>query len=69
MFIDWASVNWPNVLVLSALVFVAALIGNFLSFRKRWLGALLIAVLFGALYIVLVYYLHGIDLAPVTKSG
>jgi hypothetical protein len=69
MFIDWASVNWPNVLVLSALVFVAALIGNFLSFRKRWLGALLIAVLFGALYIVVVYYLHGIDLAPVTKSG
>ena len=69
MFIDWGSVNWPNVLVLSALVFVAALIGNFLSFRKRWLGALLIAVLFGALYIVVVYYLHGIDLAPVTKSG
>jgi hypothetical protein len=69
MFIDWASVNWLNVLVLSALVFVAALIGNFLSFRKRWLGALLIAVLFGALYIVLVYYLHGIELAPVTKSG
>jgi uncharacterized membrane protein YfcA len=69
MFIDWASVNWPNVLVLSALVFVAALIGNFLSFRKRWLGALLIAVLFGALYIVLLYYLHGIELAPVTKSG
>jgi hypothetical protein len=69
MFIDWGSVNWPNVLVLSALVFVAALIGNFLSFRKRWLGALLIAVLFAALYIVLVYYLHGIELAPVTKSG
>ena len=69
MFIDWASVNWPNVLVLSALVFVAALIGNFLSFRKRWLGALLIAVLFAALYILVVYCLHGIDLAPVTKSG
>jgi uncharacterized membrane protein YfcA len=62
MHIDWGSVNWLNVLVLSALVFVAALIGNFLSFRKRWLGPLLIALIFAALYIVWTYYPHGIEL-------
>jgi len=67
MLIDWGSVNWLNVLVLSALVFMAALIGNFLSFRKRWLGALLIALLFAAFYIVWAYYPHGIELGPVTK--
>ena len=62
MLIDWGSVNWLNVLVLSALVFVAALIGNFLSFRQRWLGPLLIALLFAAFYIVWAYYPHGIEL-------
>lgn len=67
--IDWESVNWLNVLVLSALVFVAALVGNFLAFRKRWLGPLLIAVIFAALYILWEYYPHGIDLGPVKKSG
>ena len=61
MLIDWGSVNWLNVLVMSGLVFLAALIGNFLSFRKRWLGPLLIALLFAAFYIVWVYYPHGIE--------
>ena len=68
MLINWASVNWPNVLLLSAVVFVAALIGNFLSLRKPLLGAVFAAVLFAALLIVLEYYPHGFEL-PLPKSG
>jgi hypothetical protein len=68
--IDWGSVNWLNVLALSALVYLAALIGNFISFRKRWLGAMLIAVLFAVFYVIVwAYYPHSIELVPVTKSG
>jgi len=33
--IDWGTVNWVNVGLLSVFAFVAALIGNFLSFRHR----------------------------------
>jgi len=67
MLIDWASVNWLYVSFLTALVFVAALIGNFLSFRRLLLGAVLTALLFAALYIVWAYYPHGIELVPVPK--
>ncbi|HMA70674.1 MAG TPA: hypothetical protein VKP67_04185 [Xanthobacteraceae bacterium] len=67
--IDWGSVNWTNVLFLSALAFVATLIGNFLSFRRPLLGAVLTALLFAAFYIVWVYYPHGIELPGVPKPG
>ena len=67
MLIDWASVNWLYVSFLTALVFVAALIGNFLSFRRLLLGAVLTALLFAVLYIAWAYYPHGIELVPVPK--
>jgi hypothetical protein len=48
---DWAAVNWLNVGLLSALVFLAALIGGVLSFNKRLLGAILTTLLCAVLYI------------------
>ena len=46
--IDLASVNWLYVAILAAFVFVASLIGNFLSFGRRASGALLTTILFAA---------------------
>jgi hypothetical protein len=66
--IDWAAVNWVNVGLLAAFAFLAALIGNILSFNRPLVGAILAALLFGALYIFWSYYPHGIVL-PEPKSG
>jgi hypothetical protein len=33
--IDWASVNWGYVALLSGFVFIAALIANFITFKHR----------------------------------
>jgi hypothetical protein len=57
--IDWASVNWVTVGLYSVFAFVAALIGNLLSFQNRIGGAILAAVFFAALFIFWTYYPHG----------
>ena len=67
--IDFASVNWLNVGLLSAFTFLAALIGNILSFRSRWGAAILTALLFAAIYIFWTYYPHGMGQIPPVKSG
>ena len=58
--IDLSTVNWPYVAVLAALVFVAALIGNLLAFRSRFIGAVLAAILFAVLFVAYTYYPHGL---------
>jgi hypothetical protein len=65
---DWETVNWQNVGLLSALVFLAALIGGVLSFNSRLLGAILTTLLFAVLYIFWNYYPHGLAL-PDVKPG
>lgn len=60
--IDWASVNWVNVLVLSSFAFLASLLGNLLGYKSRLFGAILTGVLFAAAYIFWTYYPHGIIL-------
>jgi hypothetical protein len=42
--IDWANVNWPYVFVSVLLVFLCALIGTSLSFRRTFLGAVFTAL-------------------------
>ena len=71
MFSDWGDLNnWLNVLVLSALVYVAALIGGFLAFRRRWLGALVIALLFAVFYyVVWTYFPHWLVSPPAPKAS
>ncbi len=54
--IDWASVNWTYVVLLSVIALIASLIGHLLAFRSRLLGAILTAVLFGAAIIFWTYY-------------
>ena len=64
--IDWASVNWINVGLLSLFAFVSALIGGILSFNRRFLGAILAAIVFAALFVFWTHYPHGIVL-PAAK--
>jgi hypothetical protein len=66
--IDWASVDWINVGSLSAIAFVATLIGNVLIFRHRFWAAIFAGVLFAAAYLFLVYYPHGLAI-PGLKAG
>ena len=62
MSIDWASVNWGYVALLSGLAFIAAIIANFITFGHRFAGAILTALLFAAVFVIATYYPHGIAL-------
>jgi hypothetical protein len=66
--IDWASVNWIYVALLSAFAFLGALIGMILSMGNRLLGAVLAAVIFAAIFIFWTYYPHGF-VVPGLKAG
>jgi hypothetical protein len=55
--IDWASVNWLYVAVLSSLVFLSTLIST-LAFRS----AVISALLFAAGFVFWTYYPHGLPL-------
>ena len=62
MSIDWASVNWAYVVLLSGFAFIAALIANFIAFGHRLVGAILTALIFAAVFVLANYYPHGIAL-------
>jgi fructose-specific phosphotransferase system IIC component len=64
---DWSLVmqNWQPIAWLVAIVFVASLIGNVISFNSKFFGAILAAVLFGVAIIFFEYYPHGL---PVPKA-
>lgn len=66
--LDWSTVDWTNVAILSAIAFIAALIGNVLIFRYRFWAAILAGILFAAAYVFLVYYPHGLAI-PGLKAG
>jgi hypothetical protein len=68
MSIDWASVNWGYVALLSAFTFIAALIANVVTFRHRLAGAIVSALLFAVIFVIATYYPHGISL-PTLKSS
>jgi hypothetical protein len=65
--IDLASVHWVYVALLAFFAFLASLVGNLLSFKSRFWGAVMTAVLFAALYVMWTYYPHGINL-PTPKT-
>jgi hypothetical protein len=54
--IEWSTVNWGYVTLLSVFAFLAGLIGHLLSFKSRLFGAILTGVLFAAAFIVWTYY-------------
>jgi hypothetical protein len=60
--IDWATVNWPYVIVLSLIVFVCTSVGTFLSFSRTFSSGVIAALLFAAAYVFWTYYPHGLPL-------
>jgi hypothetical protein len=60
--IDWVSVNWGYVALLSAFTFIAALTANMVTFGHRLAAAILAALLFAAIFVAATYYPHGISL-------
>jgi 1,4-dihydroxy-2-naphthoate octaprenyltransferase len=65
--IDLAAVNWLYVIILAVFVFVSTFIGNFLSFSRRGMGALLSALVFTGIFVMWTYYPHHLPL-PITVS-
>ena len=61
MAIDWSTVNWCYVALLSGLTFIAALVANYVTFGRRVAAAVVAAVLFAALFVFVTYYPHGIS--------
>ncbi|MGA2127284.1 MAG: hypothetical protein ABSG76_14155 [Xanthobacteraceae bacterium] len=55
--IDWGTVSWGYVALMSGFAFLSGLIGNVLSFRNHFVGAILTAVLFAVIYVAWTYYL------------
>src|SRR5262245_25721965 len=66
--IDWTSVNWLYVAVLTALVFFSTLIGALLSFKRAFRTAVLSALLFAAGFVFWTYYPHGLPLPTSVSS-
>ena len=64
--IDLGQVDWPYVIVMAILVFVATFVGGGLSFGRRWIGATLSTLLFVALFVFWTYYPHRVPLLPKT---
>ena len=56
--IDLAAVNWAYVAILSLIAFVAALLGSLISFRNRFGGAVVAAILFAVAFVYWTYYPH-----------
>jgi len=69
-FIDWSQVNWTTVITYSVLVLLASFIGNFVNILFNGnpiTGAILSAILFGALFIGWTYYPHGLTIADLNS--
>jgi hypothetical protein len=67
MGIDLSSVDWVFVGLMTALSFVATLIGTLIAFRRILLGAILSAILFGVGFVAWNYYPHNFGL-PILKT-
>lgn len=65
--IDLTTVNWTFVGLMTALAFVAALLGSLIAFRNRFLGAILAAILFAIGFVAWNYYPHNFGL-PIIKT-
>jgi hypothetical protein len=66
--IDWASVNWPYIVMLAVIVFFSTLIGTLLAFRRVFPGAVLSALLFSAAFVFWAYYPHGLPLPTLVTT-
>jgi hypothetical protein len=70
--IDWSfleAVNWAEVAWLSAITFLATLIGNILILRHWFWAAIVAAILFAAGYLFLAYYPHERPVPGLKRAG
>ena len=65
--IDLSSVDWIFVGLMTALAFVAALLGSLIAFRNRFVGAIIAGILFGVGFVGWNYYPHNFGL-PILKT-
>jgi hypothetical protein len=66
--IDVRQVDWLYVAILALFAFVANLIANLLSFRRRGVAAILAAVLFATAFVFWTYYPHGLPLPTLLRA-
>jgi hypothetical protein len=68
--IDWASVNWPYIILLGLFALFCALIGNVVAFKRAVLGAVLSTLLITAGFFFWTYYPLNLPLptSPVGKK-
>jgi hypothetical protein len=62
-----SDVNWTFVAIMAAIAFVSSLVGNIISFKNRFVGAILTGVIFAVLFVIWDYYPHGLPL-PIVKT-
>jgi hypothetical protein len=67
MGIDLTAVDWTFLGLMTALAFVAALLGSLIAFRNRFFGAIIAAILFAIGFVAWNYYPHTFGL-PILKS-
>jgi hypothetical protein len=67
--IDLAQVDWLYLALLTVFVFVAAGIGNLLSFNHSGFAAMLAAGVFAAIFVFWTYYPHHVPFLPTAMTG
>jgi hypothetical protein len=60
--IDVSQVPWLFVALMAAFAFFAAILGSLISFRNRFVGAIIAGVLFGLFFVGWNYYPHSFGL-------
>ncbi len=60
--IDVSQVPWLFVALMTAFAFFAAILGNLISFRNKFVGAIIAGVLFGLFFVGWNYYPHAFGL-------
>jgi len=61
---DLATVDWVLVAQYSVIAFIAAIVGNAISFGNRLMGAILTAVFFAVFFVAWTYWLQAIIMPP-----
>ena len=66
---DPATVDWQTVGIISAIAFLAGIVGNAVALGNRLMGPTLTAVFFAVFYVAWHYWLQGMVLPRRTGAG